>query len=61
MQYILGRNGSISVNTVLDLPRLNQVLEVLHPKPNYSQLNRQLGCNRRTVKVYYEKGFLVKN
>lgn len=52
MQYILGRNESISVYTVLNLPRLNQVLEVLHTKPNYSQLNRQLGCNRRTIKVY---------
>ena len=52
MQYILGRNESINVYTALNLPRLNQVLEVLHTKPNYSQLNRQLGCNRRTIKVY---------
>ena len=56
MQYVLDRNESITVNTVLDLPRLKQVLEVLHLKPNYSELSRQLGCDRRTVKAYYEKG-----
>lgn len=56
MQYVLDRNESITVNTVLDLPRLKQVLEVLHLKPNYSELSRQLECDRRTVKAYYEKG-----
>lgn len=56
MQYVLDRNESITVNTVLDLPRLKQVLEVLQLKPNYSELSRQLGCDRRTVKAYYEKG-----
>lgn len=56
MQYVLDRNESITVSTVLDLPRLKQVLEVLHLKPNYSELSRQLGCDRRTVKAYYEKG-----
>ena len=61
MQYVLDRSESITVNTVLDLPRLKQVLEVLHLKPNYSELSRQLGCDRRTVKAYYEKGHLVKN
>ena len=61
MQYVLDRNESITVNTVLDLPRLKQVLEVLHLKPNYSELSRQLECDRRTVKAYYEKGCLVKN
>lgn len=56
MQYVLDRNESITVNTVLDLPRLKQVLEVLELKPNYSELSRQLECDRRRVKVYYEKG-----
>ena len=56
MQYVLDRSESITVNTVLDLPRLKQVLEVLHLEPNYSELSRQLGCDRRTVKTYYEKG-----
>lgn len=61
MQHVLDRSESITINTVLDLPRLKQVLEVLHLKPNYSELSRQLGCDRRTVKAYYEKGGLVKN
>ena len=56
MQYVLDRSESITVNTVLDLPRLKQVLEVLHLEPNYSELSCQLGCDRRTVKTYYEKG-----
>ena len=56
MQYVLDRNESITVNTVLDLPRLKQVLEVLELKPNYSELSHQLGCDSPTVKVYYEKG-----
>ncbi|WP_127069408.1 hypothetical protein [Veillonella sp. 3891] len=56
MQYILDRNESITVNTVLDLPRLKQVLEVLHLNSNYNELSCQLGCDRRTVKTYYEKG-----
>ena len=29
---------------------------MLHLKPNYSELSSQLGCDRRTVKAYYEKG-----
>ncbi len=40
MQYILDRNESITVNTVLDLPRLKQVLEMLHLNSNYSELSR---------------------
>lgn len=56
MQYVLDRSESITVNTVLDLPRLKQVLEVLHLEPNYSELSCQLGYDRRTVKTYYEKG-----
>ena len=61
MQYVLDRNEPITVNTVLDLPRLKQALEALHLKPNYSELSRQLGCDRRTVKAYYEKGAPSKN
>lgn len=61
MQYVLDRNKSITINTVLDLQRLKQVLEVLHLKSNYSELSRQLGCDRRTVKAYYEKGAPSKN
>ena len=56
MQYVLDRSESITVNTVLDLPRLKQVLEVLHLEPNYSELTCQLGCDTPTVKSYYEKG-----
>lgn len=55
MQSVLDKNESITVNVVLDLLRLKQVLEVLNQKPNYSELSRQLGCDRHTVKAYYER------
>ena len=29
---------------------------MLHLEPNYSELSCQVGCDRRTVKTYYEKG-----
>lgn len=44
----------IEINTVADLPKLKIIVEANNlEKPNFSELARNLGVDRRTVKKYY--------
>lgn len=55
MNFKLDVNTEIELNTVNDLKNLRLVMEVNGlDKPNFSELARRLGVDRRTVKKYYE-------
>ena len=55
MNFKLNVNTEIELNTVNDLKNLRLVMEVNGlDKPNFSELARRLGVDRRTVKKYYE-------
>lgn len=48
-------NTEIEINSVKDLNKLKIIVEVNNlEKPNFSELARQLGVDRRTAKKYYE-------
>lgn len=48
-------NTEIEINSVKDLGKLKIVVEVNNlDKPNFSELARTLGVDRRTVKKHYE-------
>lgn len=58
MRYIININTKINIETLEDLNKLRIILEVNKlDKPNFSQLSRELGVDRRTVKKYYEGKF----
>ncbi len=51
-------NTKININSLRDLKKLKTIVEVNNlTKPNFSQLSRDLGVDRRTVKKYYEGDF----
>lgn len=51
-------NTKIDINSLRDLTKLRTIVEVNNlDKPNFSQLSRDLGVDRRTVKKYYEGDF----
>lgn len=60
MIFELNINTTLDVKELKDLPKLKTFLEVNElGKPNFSQLGKELGVDRRTVKKYYE-GFEKK-
>lgn len=55
MEYSLILNSiKIKIDSLEKLPILKTIMEANSIKPNYSQLARELGVDRRTVKKYYE-------
>lgn len=57
MKLILNMNinTEIEINSVKDLNKLKIIVEVNNlEKPNFSELARQLGVDRRTAKKHYE-------
>ena len=60
MKLILNINTEIEIKSVNDLFKLKTLVEVNNlEKPNFSELSRQLGVDRRTVKNI-TKGILEK-
>jgi transposase len=54
-------NTEINIESVKDLRKLKTLVEVNNlDKPNFSELGRNLGIDRRTVKKYYEGNFQKK-
>lgn len=55
MKVILNINTNIEINNLSDLKKLKIVVEANGlNRPNYTELARQLGVDRRTIKKYYE-------
>lgn len=58
MKLILNINTEIEIKSINDLFKLKTLVEVNNlEKPNFSELSRQLGVDRRTVKKHYEGNF----
>lgn len=56
MKVILNINTNIEINNLGDLKKLKIVVEANGlNRPNYMELARQLGVDRRTIKKYYER------
>ena len=64
MHYPINFCTDVDVSCLRDLPKLKQLLEAANVKPNMSQIARDLNCDRRTAKRYYDgdipKGTRVK-
>ncbi len=53
---ILNINTEMEIKTVKDLNKLKTLVEVNNlEKPNFSEIGRELGVDRRTAKKYYEE------
>lgn len=57
MHYPIKFDTSVEVKTLTDLPRLKIILEATNLKPNMSKIARDMSCDRRTAKRYYEGDF----
>ncbi|MGI6545082.1 MAG: IS21 family transposase [Fastidiosipilaceae bacterium] len=57
MHYPIKFDTSVEVKTLTDLPRLKIILEAANLKPNMSKIARDMSCDRRTAKRYYEGNF----
>ena len=54
MIFKINVNTEIKLDTVKDLNKLKVIMEVNNlDMPNFSELARRLGVDRRTVKKYY--------
>jgi|BioPla2DNA2_1021312.scaffolds.fasta_scaffold37497_1 transposase len=54
MHYRLNFDTDLEISSLRDLPKLKTIMEALDMKPNISKIARDLGCDRRTAKRYYE-------
>jgi len=54
MHYRLKFETEIEIRNLEDLPKLKTIMEATQMKPNLSKIARDLNCDRRTVKRYYE-------
>ena len=57
MHYPIKFDTSVEINSLTDLPRLKIILEAANLKPNISKIARDMSCDRRTAKRYYEGKF----
>lgn len=57
MHYPIQFDTSVEIKTLTDLPKLKIILEAANMKPNMSKIARDLSCDRRTAKRYYEGDF----
>lgn len=54
MHYPLNFCTDVEIKDLHDLPKLKHLLEAANVKPNMSQIARDLECDRRTAKRYYD-------
>lgn len=52
MQMQLNIKTNIEIKSLLDLPKLNMLMESLKMKINKSKLAREIGVDRRTIDKY---------
>ena len=54
MHYRLNFDTEVEISCLEDLAKLKTLMEALKMKPNISKIARDLDCDRRTAKRYYE-------
>lgn len=54
MYYRLNFDTELEITCLEDLAKLKTVMEAINMKPNMSKISRDLDCDRRTAKRYYE-------